>query len=276
MHVCSFDHSDLSSPSLGIVEEGTVTRIRTDAGSLETPLRNGADWSSLRAAAGSETYSYGEVRLRTPVERPTNLIGIGLNYAGHAAEGGHDIPEEPVFFAKSPSSITDPDAPVLRHSGVSNLHYEGEFAVVIGRELQRADADEANDGIFGFTAANDVTARDMQADDIDAANPWYRSKSMDTFTPLGPHVTPTGEGVDPDSTAIETRLNDEVVQSSNTDDLIFGLGEALSFVSHFVTLQPGDVVLTGTPAGVGEMVPGDEISVSLDGVGTLRNTVEET
>lgn len=275
MHICSFDHRDLDAPSLGIVQGGDVTRVRSDADSLESALRNGADWASLSAAAGSGTYSLDDVRLRTPVARPTNLVGIGLNYAGHAAEGGHDVPDEPVFFAKSPSSITGPGTIVRYHPGVTNLHYEGEFAVVVGRELRRADPDAALESIFGYTAANDVTARDMQAEDIGAANPWYRSKSMDTFTPLGPHVTPAGEGVDPDGAAIETRVNGDVVQSSNTDDLIFDVGTALSYVSHHVTLQPGDVVLTGTPAGVGPLTPGDEVSVTVDGVGTLVNTVEE-
>lgn len=275
MHICSFRHADASRARLGVVDSGTVRTIENEAGSLDAALRAGADWDSLRAAATGTEHDREDATLHAPIARPSNLVGIGLNYVGHAEEGGFDVPEEPVFFAKSPSSITDPGSTVIRHEGVTNLHYEGEFGFVVGETVRRADPEEALESVFGFVVGNDVTARDMQMRDLEAANPWFRSKSMDTFTPLGPWVTPVGEGVDPASAAIETRLNGEVVQSSNTDDLVFGVGEALSYVSHHVTLNPGDVVLTGTPAGVGEMGPGDEVEVEVEGVGTLANTVGE-
>lgn len=278
MHVCRFNVGSGSDSQVGLVdpEEGTVTEIEGLDAPTENFLREGADLETLQAAAGGETHSLDDVRLRAPIERPTNLIGIGLNYAGHAEEGGYDIPDEPIFFAKSPSSINDPDGDIVRHDGVTNLHYEGEFGIVIGETASGVDADEAADCVFGYTVANDVTARDTQLDDLDEANPWYRSKSMDTFTPLGPWITPVGKGVDPENASIETRLNGETVQSSSTSDLIFPVPEVVSYVSQYVTLQPGDVVITGTPAGVGELEVGDEVVVEVEGVGALENQVTES
>ena len=275
MYISRFTAPDFGSPTLGAVDDRreSVTPIEIEASSLDGALRDGETRQTLRDAATGESIPLDDASLLAPVERPANLVGVGLNYAGHAEEGGHDVPEEPVFFAKSPSSITAPDSDIVRHEGVTNLHWEGEFGFVVGETARRLDESEAGDAVFGFVAGNDVTARDMQATDIDAANPWYRSKSMDTFTPLGPWVTPVGEGVDPDAADIETTVNGEVVQSSNTSDLIFTVPEIVSYISHHVTLQPGDVVLTGTPAGIGEMKPGDSVSVTVEGVGTLANTV---
>lgn len=277
MHVCRFEVDDSSGARFGIVDpaEGTVTEVDDLDAPSENFLRGGADFETLREAAGDTTHSLEDVRLRAPIERPTNLVGIGLNYAGHAEEGGYDIPDEPIFFAKSPSSITDPDGGIVRHDGVTNLHYEGEFGVVIGETASNVDEEAAADSVFGYTIANDVTARDLQLSDLDEANPWYRSKSMDTFTPLGPWITPVGQGVDPSDAAIETRLNGETVQSSSTSDLIFSVPEVVSYVSQYVTLQPGDVVITGTPAGVGEMEVGDTVAVEVDGIGALENRVTE-
>ena len=265
-----------SAPRLGLVDgDGTsVTAIDTDATSLDDALRAGESAVSLADAATGEELALESVTLHSPIDRPGNLIGVGLNYAGHAEEGGFDVPDEPIFFAKSPSSITGPNTDVVRHDGVTNLHWEGEFAFVVGKTARRVDATDALDAVFGYLAANDVTARDMQFADLDAANPWFRSKSMDTFTPLGPWVSPTEDGaIDPANADIETRVNGEVVQSSNTSDLIFHVEDVVEYISHHVTLHPGDVVLTGTPAGVGEMEPGDEVAVEIGGVGTLSNTV---
>ncbi|MWG35009.1 fumarylacetoacetate hydrolase family protein [Halomarina oriensis] len=272
MHVCQFSHATGDGSSLGVVDDGQVTTIDADASSLDAALVD-HDWSSLRTAATGSSFPVDDVTLHAPVDRPRNLLGVGLNYAGHAEEGGYDVPEEPVFFAKSPSSITDPDGAVTKHDLVTDLHYEGEFGFVVGETARRVDAADALDHVFGFVAGNDVTARDMQLRDLNAANPWYRSKSMDTFTPLGPWVTPVGEDVDPASVAIETRLNDEVVQSSNTDDLVFDVPTVLAYITDHVTLHPGDIVLTGTPSGVGSMEAGDEVVVEIEGVGALRNEV---
>ncbi|MCT9098031.1 fumarylacetoacetate hydrolase family protein [Haloarchaeobius sp. HME9146] len=273
MDICRYTQTD-QSVSLGLLDGETVTPLDTDATTLEAALVDHS-WSDLQAATTDDELLLDDLTLLAPVARPTNLVGIGLNYAGHAEEGGFPIPDEPLFFAKSPSSIVGPGADIVKHPEVTELHYEGEFGFVIGKETSRVDEADALDHVFGFVVGNDVTARDMQMGDLDGSNPWYRSKSMDTFTPLGPWVTPVGEGVDPMGAAIETRLNDEVVQSSNTDDHIFPIPEALAYISRHVTLYPGDVVLTGTPAGIGEMHPGDTVSVSVEGIGTLSNTVAE-
>jgi len=272
MQVCRFSHATIDGPRLGCVENGQVTTIETDARTLDDALAM-YDWASLREAATGPTLETAEVTLHSPVERPTNLLGVGLNYAGHAEEGGFDVPTEPVFFAKSPSSITDPESAITKHEGVTDLHYEGEFGFVVGETARNVPEADALDHVFGFLAGNDVTARDMQLRDLEAANPWFRSKSMDSFTPLGPRVTPVGDGVDPANANIETRLNGEAVQSSATDDLVFDVPAIVAYISKHVTLEPGDVVLTGTPAGVGSMEPGDEIEVDVEGVGVLRNEV---
>jgi len=275
MYVSRFATADDGPTTLGVVDdtEETIATVTAPYSSLDEALRDSATWERLHQEATGEEHSLDDISLAAPVERPANLIGVGLNYAGHAEEGGHDIPEEPIFFAKSPSSLTAPRSDIVRHDGVTNLHWEGEFGFVVGETARRLDENEAEDAVFGYVVANDVTARDMQAADIEAANPWFRSKSMDTFTPLGPWVTPVGEGVDPDDADIETRVNGDVVQSSNTSDLIFTIPEIVSYVSHYVTLQPGDIVVTGTPGGVGEMVPGDDVTVTVDGVGSLENSV---
>lgn len=277
MHVSRFTTAESREPSLGVVDESqeTVTPVETELSSLDDALRNGTTWETLQGDATGDSIPVDDVSLLSPVDRPTNLVGVGLNYAGHAEEGGHDIPDEPIFFAKSPSSITATDSDVVRHDCVTNLHWEGEFGVVVGQEARTVDEADAMEKVFGFVAGNDVTARDMQAADIESAHPWFRSKSMDTFTPLGPWVTPVGEGVDSNGADIETVVNGETVQSSNTSDFIFTVPEIVSYISEYVTLQPGDVVLTGTPAGVGELARRDDVSVTIEGHGTLSNTVTE-
>lgn len=269
MYLCRYE-SAAANPRLGIVNPETerITPLTTDAGSLQDALVDGAGFEET-----DETLEIGDVSLRAPVERPANLIGIGLNYANHAEEGGNPIPNEPLFFAKSSSSLADPDSAIIKHPEVSDLHYEGELAVVIGSAASHIDDADALEHVFGYTAANDVTARAMQNEDLDAANPWFRSKSMETFTPLGPWVRTLDEGVDLGNIDLETRRNDKTVQSSNTDDFIFSVAEAVAYVSHHIALEPGDVILTGTPAGVGSMEPGDQISVELGELGTLSNSV---
>lgn len=274
MYISRFELPNEAGTLIGAIDDDaeTITEIETEGNSLEELLLAGESWDSLRKNIDGQINRLEEVRLRAPISRPLNLIGIGLNYAGHAEEGGFDIPEEPIFFAKSPSSITDPDSAVVRHDGVTDLHYEGEVGFVIGTRCEGVDAEDALDHVFGVLPGNDVTARDLQLRDLEAGNPWYRSKSMDTFTPLGP-VTPLSEASHPGEIGIETRLNSDVVQSSNTSDLIFDIEEILAHVSQYVTLHPGDVVLTGTPAGVGTMEPDDTVEVDIDDTVTLSNTV---
>lgn len=195
---------------------------------------------------------------------PTKIVAIGLNYRDHAAEMGADLPSEPLLFLKPPSAIVGPEAEILLPQASARIDYEGELAIVIGRRASRVSPEDARRHIFGYTCLNDVTARDLQAKD----GQWSRAKGFDTFACVGPAIAAT---VDPSDLAIETWLNGTRVQASRTSQLIFGVDALVSYVSHVMTLEPGDLISTGTPSGVGPIAAGDEIEVRIDGIGTLRN-----
>lgn len=205
--------------------------------------------------------------LEAPVV-PTKIVCIGLNYAQHAAEMNKQVPDEPLFFLKPTTALQAPGAAIRLPPQSHEVHHEGELAVVIGRTLTRASVDEAKAAIFGYTCANDVTARDIQRRE----SRYTRAKGFDTFCPLGPCVVLAHEFI-PEEHSVELRVNGERRQFSSLNDFIFPLGEAIAFISHVMTLLPGDVVLTGTPSGVGPMVAGDEVSVEIDGIGVLTNPV---
>ncbi len=198
---------------------------------------------------------------------PTKIVCVGLNYRGHAEELGIPIPEEPVIFLKPPTSVNGPESVIRIPPDVGRVDYEAELAAVIGRRTHQASREEARANILGFTCANDVTARDIQERD----GQWTRAKSFDGFCPLGPWVE---TDVDPTDLAIECRVNGEVRQSARTSDMIFDVYDLVAFVSSVMTLVPGDVVLTGTPSGIGPLSPGDTVEVEVGGIGTLRNFVE--
>jgi 2-keto-4-pentenoate hydratase/2-oxohepta-3-ene-1,7-dioic acid hydratase in catechol pathway len=208
---------------------------------------------------------FDEVRLLAPVF-PTKVVGVGRNYAGHAAERGVEVPEEPVIFLKPATAVIGPEAAVALPPEAGEVHHEAELAVVIGRVARRVAAEEAAGHIFGYTAANDVSARDLQKLD----GQWTRAKGFDTFCPLGPAIETE---LDPNGLAIACRVNGETRQDGNTADMVFGVAELLAFVSRVMTLLPGDVILTGTPAGVGPIRPGDRMEVEIERIGILRNPV---
>jgi 2-keto-4-pentenoate hydratase/2-oxohepta-3-ene-1,7-dioic acid hydratase in catechol pathway len=209
-----------------------------------------------------------DIRLLAPI-LPSKVICVGKNYADHAREMGGEPPEEPVIFLKPSTAVSGPGDPILRPSRLSDrIDYEGELAVVIGRLSQQVTADRVADVIFGYTCANDVTARDLQARD----GQWTRAKGFDTFCPLGPWIE---TGADPADLEITTRLNGEIKQHSRTSLLIHDVQALVMFVSQVMTLLPGDVLLTGTPAGVGPMDKGDEVAVTIEGIGTLSNPVTD-
>lgn len=197
---------------------------------------------------------------------PTKAVCIGLNYHDHAREMKLALPTEPLMFLKPSSCLADPGGPVEYPSISQNLHYEAEMAIVIGKTARKVAADDAGRYILGYTCANDVTARDIQMKD----GQWTRGKSFDTFLPLGPCIV---TDIDPADLAIRLLLNDEVRQSSTTANLIFKVGELVAFASQVMTLYPGDVILTGTPAGVGPMQIGDSVAVEIAGIGRLTNTI---
>ncbi|GEP33194.1 2-hydroxyhepta-2,4-diene-1,7-dioate isomerase [Nocardioides szechwanensis] len=211
-----------------------------------------------------------DVKLLAPVLPRSKVVGIGRNYAAHAAEMGNDLPDEPLMFLKPNTSVVGPGDPIYYPRQTQNLHYEGELAVVIGRICRDVPPEQATDVIHGYTIANDVTARDLQKSDVQ----FTRAKGFDSFCPLGPWIE---TDLDPqhfiDGVAIQTHLNGELVQDGTTADMIFDIPALVAHVSSVMTLLPGDVILTGTPEGVGPMEVGDEIEISVAGLGTLTNKV---
>lgn len=197
---------------------------------------------------------------------PGKVIGAGLNYRDHADEVGKEVPEEPILFLKPTTSVIGPEDDIVLPPGVGRVDYEGELAVVIGRSVFRPDPAEARRAIFGYTCANDVSARELQRRD----GQWVRAKGFDTFCPLGPILN---YDVDLGSRSIETRLNGEVRQQSAMDQHAFDPDFLVWFCAQVMTLHPGDVIITGTPSGVGPMEPGDVVEVEIEGFGVLRNGV---
>jgi len=206
-----------------------------------------------------------DCRLLAPVI-PSKVVAVGLNYRDHAEEMGQTLPEEPLIFLKPGTAVIGPDDVIRKPPECQRLDHEGELAVVVGGLVRQADRARAAESILGYTVGNDVTARDLQIKDIQ----WTRGKGFDTFCPLGPWIE-----TDLDATGLdlEVRVNGETRQQSTTKNLIFDPPELVSFVSRVMTLLPGDVILTGTPSGVGPMEPGDMCEVEISGIGVLRNPI---
>lgn len=211
------------------------------------------------------TYELGDVRLLAPT-RPTKVMCIGLNYRAHAAERNKKIPEEPMLFLKPPSAVIGTGEEIVLPKIAKNVEYEAELAIVIGKRAENVSVEEARDVIFGVTVMNDVSERFYQ----DKDGQWGRAKGFNTFAPVGPCVV---TGLNYQDLQIETKVNGEVKQSSRTSDMIFNVDELVSFVSQVMTLEPGDILTTGTPEGVGPLQAGDHVEMTIEGVGTLVNTV---
>lgn len=250
--------------------------------SLDELLADGqAGIAALRSARPKDSVAtpLTGARLASPLLHPSKILCVGMNYGEHAREQGVPEPSEPLIFAKMPSAITGPGSTVSWSRDLTTeVDWEVELAVVVGRVLRNAEPVEALDAVFGYTAANDLSARDLQFSD----GQWTRSKSLDGFLPLGPLLVTADEFGAPSDHEVRTRVNGEEVQCSTTSDLIFGVPEILSFLSKSLTLLPGDVILTGTPAGVGAfqtpprfLADGDVVEVEVEGIGTLRNLMAE-
>lgn len=210
------------------------------------------------------TTTVDEVRLLSPVIPRSKVIGIGRNYAEHAAEMGNDVPQQPLMFLIPNTAVAGPGDPVVMPPQSERVDYEGELAVVIGRMCKDIEPDEARSVIFGYTCANDVTARDLQKSD----GQWSRAKGFDTFCPLGPWIE---TDLDPTEQHVVTRLDGETVQDGSTVDMIFDVATLVSHASKAFTLLPGDVILTGTPEGVGPVQPGQRVAVEIGDIGVLEN-----
>jgi 2-keto-4-pentenoate hydratase/2-oxohepta-3-ene-1,7-dioic acid hydratase in catechol pathway len=197
---------------------------------------------------------------------PSKVVAVGLNYRDHARELKMDLPGYPLIFMKPSTSVIGDGDSIVFPAQTQELHYEGELGIVIGKMARNVPISKARDFIAGYTCANDVTARDLQRMD----GQWTRAKSFDTFCPLGPRIV--GD-IDPTSLEIMTRINGEVKQRSTTANMIFDVYDLVSFISGIMTLLPGDVIITGTPPGVGSLLPGDTVEVEIEGIGILTNTV---
>ena len=265
MRYCRFHLND--SPHYGLIEAvagtDTITRLF-----LKPPHSSDGDIEGLPSRR-TDPLPLAQATLLAPVE-PTKIVCVGRNYREHAAELGNEVPTEPLLFFKPPSSLLAPGATILRPKASARTDYEGELGVVIARHCRHLREDEdVRPYILGYTCFNDFTARDLQKKD----GQWTRAKGFDTFCPVGPLVTET---LDPwAGVQVETRVNGDVRQSGNTRDFIFALDTVLRYISQIMTLNPGDLISTGTPAGVGPVVAGENVEVSVEGIGILRNLVAD-
>jgi 2-keto-4-pentenoate hydratase/2-oxohepta-3-ene-1,7-dioic acid hydratase in catechol pathway len=212
------------------------------------------------------------------ITRPGKIVCVGLNYRDHAAEGGQELPSAPLLFAKWPNTLIGDGEPIVLPPEATEVDYEAELGVVIGSVARRVTEADALDHVAGYICVNDVSARDLQFGD----GQWTRGKSPDTFCPVGPRLVPREEIEDPQKLAIRCILNGEAMQDSSTDQMIFSVAEIIAYVSQVITLEAGDLIATGTPAGVGVfkdpkvlLNDGDEVSVEIEGLGTLTNPVEK-
>lgn len=256
MKICRYLTRDASStsasPLYGLIEGDKVIEI------------SGPPWRPW--SRGSRSLPLADVRLLAPVE-PSKIVCIGRNYAAHAAELGNEVPKEPLMFLKPPSSIVGPDEPIVLTTYSQRVEHEGELAVVIGRRCSHLrDSDDPFSFVCGYTCLNDVTARDLQLRDVQFA----RAKGFDTFCAVGPHIE---TALDPSNVLVETHVNGACRQSGSTSLMMYPPGFLIRWISRMMTLVPGDVIATGTPAGVGPLVAGDRVEVSVAGVGELRNPV---
>jgi len=216
------------------------------------------------------------LKLLAPVPRPPKILCVGLNYRDHAQEAKMEIPSVPTVFAKLSTAVIGPGAPIVISAATEQPDYEAEFAVVIGKCGEHISAKDWQNHVFGYTILNDVSARDIQL----ATSQWTLGKSLRTFAPLGPHIVTRDEIRDPHALGIRLTIGNETLQESNTRELIFSIPELIEYVSRFVLLEPGDIISTGTPGGVGLgrtpprwLRPGDEVVIEIDGIGILRNPV---
>jgi 2-keto-4-pentenoate hydratase/2-oxohepta-3-ene-1,7-dioic acid hydratase in catechol pathway len=245
-------------PTFGVVEEddgGQLVLLEVQGDPLHQPVV----FTGVRTALD-------DVRLLAPVIPRSKVIGIGKNYADHAAEMGGEAPAEPLMFLKPNTSVIGPGDPIVLPRQSQNVHYEGELAVVISRICKEVPVERVNDVIYGYTVGNDVTARDLQRSD----GQWSRAKGFDTFCPLGPWIV---TDLDAGDLALTTRRDGETVQDGRTSQMVHGIAALVAHASAAFTLLPGDVILTGTPAGVGQIVAGQRVEVEIEGIGTLSNPV---
>ena len=261
MRLATFLAPGEQTPRAGEIRDDSAIAFADPGEQVVDRLRTGD-----RSPAAGEAWPLGEVRLLAPVPRPRAIFGIGLNYAAHAAEQGAEAPERPIVFMKLPSSAAAPDGPVVCPAVVRRLDYEGELGVVMG----------AGGAVAGYCVCDDVSARDLQR----AEPQWTRAKGADTFCPYGPWITTTDEVPEPEDLRLRTWVNGELRQDARTSDLIFGIDHLVAFLSETCTLEPGDLILTGTPSGVGMAMdprvflqPGDTVRIEIERLGAIEHAI---
>jgi 2-keto-4-pentenoate hydratase/2-oxohepta-3-ene-1,7-dioic acid hydratase in catechol pathway len=250
MKICRFVTPENPSPQWAIIRGDELLPIDDPFHITITPSARSIPLSDAQLVAPAQ---------------PSKIVCVGRNYRDHAAELGNPMPPEPLLFLKPPSAIIGPDQEIQLPAESDRVEYEGEIAVVIGRKARRL-ASNPLDYVLGYTCLNDVTARDLQRRDAQ----WTRAKSFDTFCPIGPVIE---TDLDPSTLIVETRLNGQLRQRGAAAEMAFPIPFLIRYISHIMTLEPGDVIATGTPAGVGPLAPGDAVEISIPGIGTLRNTV---
>ncbi|NOZ61424.1 MAG: fumarylacetoacetate hydrolase family protein [Calditrichaeota bacterium] len=209
-----------------------------------------------------------------PIARPQKIICLGRNYKKHAEEFQNVVPPEPIIFAKLPTSLLPPGGTIRLPRDVGRVDHEIELAVVIGKSGKKIPKDRAMEHVAGYSVLNDVTARAMQIEDMKEKKPWMRSKSFDTFCPLGPFLVPADEIEDAHSLDISLKVNGEIKQQANTAEMVYKIPDIISYISRHITLNAGDIIATGTPAGVSELKPGDVVTGEIAGLGVLENSVD--
>ena len=250
MKIYRFLHE--GSPAVGVADGDRIIRYSgSDVMTLGQPI--------------SDSIAIADAQLLAPVA-PPKIVAVGRNYAEHAKEFGNEAPSEPIIFLKPPTAVLPPNGTIIRPPQSQRVDFEGELAIIIGRTAHNVRAADWRSVVLGFTCANDVTARDLQKKDVQ----FTRGKSFDTFCPLGPCIE---TDLDPSALSLRTRVNGQMKQDGNTRDMVFDGAFIVAFITAVMTLQPGDVILTGTPAGVGPLVSGDRVEVEIEGIGVLRNVV---
>jgi 2-keto-4-pentenoate hydratase/2-oxohepta-3-ene-1,7-dioic acid hydratase in catechol pathway len=260
MKLATFSTPGQDQPLSGVVDEGRVTAFGGPDGVREVLA------GEIAAEPGGESFDLAEVTLLAPIRRPGTVWAIGLNYRRHAEEAGATLPERPLLFLKAAPSVTGPNGPVIYPKATQELDYEGELALVIGKD----------GAVAGYCVADDVSARDLQNQEM----LWVRGKGADTFCPFGPWITTADEVADPEALRLRTWVNEELRQDSSTGDLIFGVREIVDFIAETCTLQPGDLILTGTPSGVAIgfdppkfLAVGDRVRIEIEGLGEIAHDV---
>jgi 2-keto-4-pentenoate hydratase/2-oxohepta-3-ene-1,7-dioic acid hydratase in catechol pathway len=255
MKICRFVRAGSSGPRFGILEGDSIAEI------------TGAPWGADAWKKSGPSFSAASVRLAAPV-RPSKIVCVGRNYAAHAAELGNDVPKEPLIFLKPPSSVIGPGEPIVLPKYSNKVEHEGELGLVVGRRAAHlSDSDDALSYLCGYACVNDVTARDLQKSDVQ----FTRAKGFDTFCPVGPYIETE---LNPANVLVECRVNGVVRQSARTSLMIFSAAFVVRWISRMMTLEPGDLIATGTPAGVGPLVAGDKAEVVVEGIGVLSNPVQ--